>query len=56
VPAAVIAIALAIMFAYPLTESRFREIVSDVARRRVAHQVEAARSAPITATTTGGTT
>ena len=56
VPAAVVFIALAIMFAYPLTESRFREIVREVAQRRVARQVEAARSAPSPAITTGGTT
>ena len=56
VPAAVVFIALAIMFAYPLTESRFREIVREVAQRRVARQVEAARSGPSPATTTGGTT
>jgi glucuronide carrier protein len=55
VPAVVIAIALAIMFAYPLTESRFRAMVREVAQRRVARQAEAARAAlPIgTAPTTG---
>ena len=42
VPAVVIGIALAIMFAYPLTESRFRELVREVAQRRVARQAEAA--------------
>src|SRR3954451_23082223 len=41
VPAVVIGIALAIMFAYPLTESRFRELVREVAQRRVARHVEA---------------
>ena len=56
VPAVVIGIALAIMFAYPLTESRYREMVREVAQRRVARHVEAARAAgPVPATTTGGT-
>jgi glucuronide carrier protein len=55
VPAVVIGIALAIMFAYPLTESRFRELVREVAQRRVARQIEAARaSGPIPSS--GGTT
>jgi glucuronide carrier protein len=40
VPAVVIVAALAIMLAYPLTEARFREIVGEVAQRRLAHQVE----------------
>ena len=44
-PAVVIAIALAIMFAYPLTESRFREIVREVASAASHAQVEAARAA-----------
>jgi glucuronide carrier protein len=57
VPAVVIGIALAIMLAYPLTESRFRDLVRDVSQRRVARQVEAARaSGPIAPRTTGGTT
>jgi glucuronide carrier protein len=58
VPAVVIGVALAIMFAYPLTESRFREMVREVAQRRVARQVEAARTspAPVPATTPGGRT
>jgi glucuronide carrier protein len=56
-PAGVIAIALAIMVAYPLTEGRFREIVREVAQRRVARQVEAARTIPAVApaTTPGAT-
>ena len=52
VPAVVIVAALAIMLAYPLTEARFREIVGEVAQRRLAHQVEtiaAALPAPPTA-------
>jgi glucuronide carrier protein len=46
VPAAVIVIALGIMFAYPLTEGRFRDIVREVAQRRVARDVEAAGGIP----------
>ena len=41
-PAVVLGIALAIMWAYPLTESRFREIVREVAQRRVKREVAAA--------------
>ena len=48
VPAVVIGIALAIMAAYPLTESRFSDLVREVAQRRVAKHVEAS--------TTGGAT
>jgi glucuronide carrier protein len=44
VPAGFILIALAIMAAYPLTEDRFREIVREVARRRVARR--SGRTAP----------
>ena len=44
VPAVVMAIAMAIMWAYPLTESRFREIVREVAQRRVKREVAAAAS------------
>jgi glucuronide carrier protein len=51
VPAVVIGFALLIMLKYPLTESRFRELVRDVAQRRVTRQVDAARAAA-----TGGTT
>jgi glucuronide carrier protein len=46
VPAVVIGIALAIMFAYPLTESKFRDIVRDVAQRRLAHHAEELGAAP----------
>lgn len=45
VPAVVMAIAMAIMWAYPLTEGRFREIVREVAQRRVKRELAA--SAPI---------
>jgi len=55
-PAGLIIIALAIMFAYPLTEGRFREMVREVAQRRVARQTEAARATATTATAPGGTT
>ena len=41
-PAVVLGIALSIMWAYPLTESRFREIVREVAQRRVKREVAAA--------------
>jgi glucuronide carrier protein len=41
IPAVVMGIALAIMWAYPLTEARFREIVREVAQRRVERQVAA---------------
>lgn len=41
VPAAVILIALAIMFKYPLTEARFRDMVREVAERRFARHTEA---------------
>jgi glucuronide carrier protein len=58
VPAVVIAIAVAIMFVYPLTETRFRELVREVSQRRVARQVEAARAASAAPPTTppGATT
>jgi glucuronide carrier protein len=39
-PAVVIVVALAIMYAYPLTEARFREMVREVAQRRLARQAE----------------
>ena len=42
VPAVVMGIAMAIMLAYPLTESRFRELVREVAQRRVKREVAAA--------------
>jgi glucuronide carrier protein len=45
VPAVVMGIAVAIMWAYPLTESRFREIVREVAQRRVKREVAAAAPA-----------
>lgn len=58
VPAVVIAIAIAIMFVYPLTESRFRELVREVGQRRVARQVETDRAAAAVtpATPPGATT
>jgi glucuronide carrier protein len=58
VPAVVIVIALGIMFAYPLTEARFRDIVREVAQRRVAREVGAAGGIPevVPATTRGVTT
>jgi glucuronide carrier protein len=57
VPAVVIVLALAIMAAYPLTESRFREMVREVAQRRVARHVEEALGAPaaVPASTPGAT-
>jgi glucuronide carrier protein len=45
VPAVVMGIAMAIMWAYPLTEGRFREIVREVAQRRVKREVAAAAAA-----------
>ena len=45
VPAVFIMIAVAIMTAYPLTETRFREIVRDVAERRAARAGPAPASA-----------
>jgi len=50
VPAVVIGIALAIMAAYPLTEARFRDLVREVAQRRVARQAEAISAAVPTTT------
>ena len=41
-PAVVMALALVIMWFYPLTETRFREIVREVAQRRVKREVAAA--------------
>ena len=57
VPAAMILIALAIMFAYPLTEARFRDIVREVAQRRLARHAEDIRatSAGVPAATRGAT-
>jgi glucuronide carrier protein len=43
VPAGFIVIAVVIMAAYPLTEDRFRRIVREVAERRAARDVSAAR-------------
>jgi glucuronide carrier protein len=41
VPAVFVAVAMAIMAAYPLTETKFREIVRDVAERRAARRAPA---------------
>jgi hypothetical protein len=49
VPAVVIGLALLIMLKYPLTETRFRDLVRDVAQRRAAREVEAARAAALPA-------
>jgi hypothetical protein len=38
------------MLAYPLTESRFRDLVREVAQRRAAREVEAASAAGVPAT------
>ena len=46
VPAACVAIALAIMLAYPLTEKRFREITAEVADRRAERDATAGSAAP----------
>jgi len=46
VPAVVIGIALAIMVAYPLTESKFRDLVREVAQRRLARHAEELGAAP----------
>ena len=46
VPAAFILIALALMFLYPLTEKVFRDIVGDVAQRRIQSIINARESAP----------
>src|SRR4051794_40535467 len=46
VPAVVIAIALAIMYAYPLTEAKFRDMVREVAQRRLARHAEEIGSTP----------
>src|SRR4051812_39677180 len=48
VPAVVIGIALAVMFAYPLTEAKFRDMVREVAQRRLAHQVQEMAAVPAT--------
>jgi glucuronide carrier protein len=56
VPAVVIVVALAIMFAYPLTEARFREIVREVAQRRLARHAEGAAASTLPATTPRVTT
>jgi glucuronide carrier protein len=53
VPAAVMAVAVAIMWAYPLTESRFREIVREISQRRVKHEVAAALPAAQVAESAG---
>jgi glucuronide carrier protein len=50
VPAVVIGIALAIMVAYPLTEDRFRDLVREVAQRRLARQAESTSAAVPTTT------
>jgi len=42
VPAVAMGVAVLIMWAYPLTESRFREIVREIAQRRVKREVAAA--------------
>jgi glucuronide carrier protein len=45
-PAICILIGIAIFFRYPLTESRFREMVRDIAARRVERRAAAATGAP----------
>jgi len=45
-PAVCILIGIAIFFRYPLTESRFREMVRDIAARRVERRAAAATGAP----------
>jgi glucuronide carrier protein len=46
VPAVFVLVAVAIMAAYPLTETKFREIVRDVAERRAARRVPSPAAAP----------
>jgi len=52
VPAGFVLIATAIMFFYPLTESRFRELIRDVAARRAARR-SGGTPAPPSAEATG---